>query len=188
MAGIWKTEKDGEEAPEENPGKRPPSPEPMFHAALPGSHPMKRGGGGNERPWQNPGRGRCRSWLEDRPVGSEMQKQGTVDKRSRRQTAKERGEGPPLGAAPGQLSPQKATPYHQDSPDRGQQTENPLKKNLHRREEQDQPRGSLSKREGHKEGSGTSSMAESKNCATQRPLGSPQFTAFQPGSPKWGRA
>ena len=45
-----------------------------------------------------------------------------------------------------------------------------------------------SKQEGHKEGSGTSSRAESKNCVPQRPLGSPPFTAFNPGSPKWGKA
>ena len=42
--------------------------------------------------------------------------------------------------------------------------------------------------EGQQEGSRTSSRAESKNRTPHRPLGLLQFTAFDPGSPKWGRA
>ena len=74
--------------------------------------------GGTNGPGRSQDGGSCRSWLEDRPVGSEMQNQGTADKRSRRQTAEERGALPPLRAAPDQLSPHKAAPYYQNSPDR----------------------------------------------------------------------
>ena len=60
----------------EDPGQRPSSPEPMFHATLPGSHPMERGG--TNGPGRTHDGGRCRSWLEDRPVSSVMQNRGTA--------------------------------------------------------------------------------------------------------------
>ena len=60
------------------------------------------------------------------------------------------------------------------------ETGEPLEKNLHRREEQDQPRVTPSKVEGQKEGSGTSSRAESKNRTPQGPLGSPPLRPSTP--------
>ena len=63
-----------------------------------------------------------------------------------------------------------------------------LKKNLHRQEGQDRPRRTISKTRSLKEGSGTSSRAESKSRMPPRLIGSPPFMALDPGSPKWGKA
>ena len=61
-----------------------------------------------------------------------------------------------------------------------------LKKNQHRQEGQDKPRRTSPKTRSQKEGSGTSSRAESKSRMAPGPLWLPPFTAFDIGSPKWG--
>ena len=104
MEGVRKTEKAGEEAPEKvqeendarwqeygklrrmerklqkkilgDPGQRPSSPEPMMHATIPGSNLTEQWG--TDVPCRTQDGGRCRSWLEDRPVGPVMQNQWTV--------------------------------------------------------------------------------------------------------------
>ena len=62
--------------------------------------------------------------------------------------------------------------------------EEPLEKNLHRREEQDKPMQTSSMTRGQTEGSRMSSMAESKSRTPPVPLGSSTFTVLDPGSPK----
>ena len=144
----------------ENPGKRPPSPEPTFHAALPGSHPKKGGERtalAEPRTGEHAGAGwrtdqsaqRCKTkGRQTRGADGRWQRRGEKAPRSEQHQAK--------------FLPTKLRHIIRTLRTEEQETEDPLKKNLHRRE-QDQPRGSPYKREGQKEGSGTSSRAESKN-------------------------